>query len=233
MSGLKQKAKTEEALRWKGIDRTKKCKECGHEGVEIGFDYCYPCLKEEWKRKDEEIDKWTGAYNELVHKIAKLKEDYKELAKILESNDIAKTLFEKLQEVNAKNEANFALAEDRRERLGQIREHTKELIQILALPNMGDEGRRQKLVAIKAWQIKHNDFVGLLGKEPKIVKATLTKQQKNELENRNKWLKFACECKESFQEYEGIPTPLASCKLTKKSCTYEDCPKWQSCLGKR
>ena len=87
------------------------------------------------------------------------------------------------------------------------------------------------LVGLSHSRIPCSDGVELA--ETKIVKAALTKQQKNELENRNKWLKFACECKESFQEYEGIPTPLASCKLTKKSCTYEDCPKWQSCLGKR
>lgn len=30
----------------------------------------------------------------------------------------------------------------------------KDLIEILALPNMGDEGRKQKLIAIKAWQIE-------------------------------------------------------------------------------
>jgi hypothetical protein len=30
----------------------------------------------------------------------------------------------------------------------------KGLIDILALPNMGDEGRKAKLVAIKAWQIE-------------------------------------------------------------------------------
>ncbi len=30
----------------------------------------------------------------------------------------------------------------------------QELIDILAQPNMGDEGRKAKLVAIKAWQIK-------------------------------------------------------------------------------
>ena len=87
------------------------------------------------------------------------------------------------------------------------------------------------LVGLSHSRIPCSDGVELA--ETKIVKAALTKQQKNELENRNKWLKFACECKESIQEYEGIPTPLASCKLTKKSCTYEDCPKWQSCLGKK
>lgn len=44
-----------------------------------------------------------------------------------------------------------------------LKEQIQELIDILALPNMGDEGRKQKLIAIKAWQIKFlSKFEGLV-----------------------------------------------------------------------
>ena len=40
-----------------------------------------------------------------------------------------------------------------------LREHVHTLTDILALPNMGDEGRKAKLVAIKAWEITFKKVV--------------------------------------------------------------------------
>jgi len=46
-----------------------------------------------------------------------------------------------------------------------------------------------------------------------------------EFRRHDKWLKMASECKERWQEFEGIPSPLPSCRITKSACDYESCPK--------
>ena len=46
-----------------------------------------------------------------------------------------------------------------------------------------------------------------------------------EFRKHGKWLKMASKCKERWQEFDGIPSPLPSCKVTKTACYYEHCPK--------
>lgn len=53
----------------------------------------------------------------------------------------------------------------------------------------------------------------------------LTKEQTREFDRHDKWLRFASKCGERWQEFEGIPSPLLSCKITKDVCDYERCPK--------
>lgn len=50
-------------------------------------------------------------------------------------------------------------------------------------------------------------------------------KMKEEFQKHKEWLKFASKCKEMWQEFEGIPSPLPSCKITKTVCDYEHCPK--------
>jgi len=52
----------------------------------------------------------------------------------------------------------------------------------------------------------------------------LTKEKIKMFEDFEKWVRFSAKCEESFQELEGIPTPLPSCKLTRNACRYENCP---------
>jgi hypothetical protein len=80
------------------------------------------------------IDWLNASWGEkLCRESEQHKKDYRELYEILKSNDVAKTLFEKLQEINAKNDANFAIAESRRIELDGLKRKAKLILPELDL----------------------------------------------------------------------------------------------------
>lgn len=54
---------------------------------------------------------------------------------------------------------------------------------------------------------------------------TLTTKQKREFGENQRWLELASKCEHTWQEYQGIPSPLLTCKLTNDACSFENCPK--------
>ena len=163
MGGLKQKAKTKGITHGKisiicancNLDRTKEQNPLSTQCPRCGFKPSFPnIIAERLIHAEEEISYYKKMANKYTKETYLLKEEIAKLKNLLKNYNDQALAYEKSVE----------------EKLGQIREHTKELIQILALPNMGDEGRKQKLVAIKAWQIKHNELVGLLGQNSETKK---------------------------------------------------------------
>jgi hypothetical protein len=116
---------------------------------------------------NKEVNSWIDAYNKLNDSYQKerdeqkrdievLQRDYNILNEVLKSNDVAKSLFDKLQETNAKNDLNFALAEERRLKLDKQKQKLQELLAEFPNPSELPSMFRHKAWA---WKKKFDEWM--------------------------------------------------------------------------